>query len=453
MSRLLFGTDGMRGLANTYPITPEIALRLGKAVASRINSERTPKIVIGKDTRLSGYMIETALTSGIVSLGVDAYLLGPLPTPAVALLTRSLNADFGIVISASHNPAADNGIKIFDSDGYKLSDQIEEELERYILSSADEIEQSEPVTGAMIGKAHRLDESRGRYIEFAKSTIKDFSLDGMKIVLDCANGAAYYVAPRIFSELGADVILLNDEPDGLNINLNCGATCPETAAAVVKRERADIGITLDGDADRVIICDEKGQVVDGDYLLAFYAIEMHRRGRLNESTLVTTDYSNLALDDVLRQNGIDTVRTANGDRYVIDCMRRNGYNVGGEASGHIIFSDYVSTGDGIVSALHLLRLLKENDMHPSDLRAVMHKNPQIMLNVPVSEKRPFDEMPAVVKQIEELESRLKHEGRLVLRYSGTENLCRVMIEGRETDDVESMARGMADVIENEIGVG
>lgn len=451
MSRVLFGTDGIRGLANVYPITPEIALRLGKAVAARINSEKAPKIVIGKDTRLSGYMIETALTSGIVSMGVDVYLLGPLPTPAVALLTKSLNADFGIVISASHNPAEDNGIKIFDCDGYKLPDRVEDELEAYILSETADSEVPKRITGDRIGKAYRLDESRGRYIEFAKSTIKDFNLEGIRLVLDCANGAAYYVAPRIFSELGADVVLLNDKPNGLNINQNCGATCPENAAAAVLSEKADIGITLDGDADRVIVCDENGEVIDGDYILAYYAVEMHKENRLGNATLVTTEYSNLAVDQLLNRHGIDTVRTANGDRYVIEEMRRNGFNVGGEASGHIIFSDFVTTGDGIVSALNLLRLLKENGMKPSEIRNIMIKNPQVMLNVKVREKRDFGEIPSVAGKVAEIEESLKDNGRLLLRYSGTENLCRIMIEGGDKDRIERMAGELAETIDAEIG--
>jgi len=451
MSKKLFGTDGIRGTANIHPITPEIALQLGKAIAYGIKDNHNPKIVIGKDTRLSGYMIETALTAGIVSLGVDVYLVGPLPTPAIALLTKSLNAHAGIVISASHNPAEDNGIKLFDKDGFKLPDKEEEKIEELILSRKVYQEEIKDIIGNKIGKAYRLDEARGRYIEFAKSTIQDFNLQGLKIVLDCANGAAYYVAPRIFSELGAEVITLNNKPDGLNINKNCGATHPEVAAEIVKKEKADIGITLDGDADRLIICDENGEILDGDYILTFSALEMLKQNKLKNNTLVVTDYSNLGVDKALKKANINIARTENGDRYVIEEMKKNDYNLGGEQSGHMIFLDYTTTGDGIISALQLLKLLKQNNLKTSEIRKSMQKYPQILLNIEVKEKKPFEEMSSVQEKIKEIKEKLKNTGRLLLRYSGTQNICRIMIEGKNKELINQLANELAIEIKSQIG--
>lgn len=443
----LFGTDGIRGIANNFPITSEIALKLGKALAYQIKDAKSPKIVIGKDTRLSGYMLETALASGIVSMGVDVYLVGPLPTPGIALLTKSLNANNGIMITASHNPYQDNGIKIFDSSGFKLPDDKEKKIEDIMFSKND----CNEITGNMIGKAYRLDEARGRYIEFAKSTIKDFSLEGIKIVLDCANGSSYYVAPKIFAELGAEVIILNDKPDGMNINKNCGAVHPKNTGQRVIKEKADIGITLDGDSDRLIICDEKGEIIDGDHILAYSAIEMKKQGLLNKNTLVVTDYSNIGLDISLKKHDIKTVRTKNGDRYVLEAMKYNKYNLGGEASGHMIFLDYTTTGDGIVSALQMLKLLKKNNIKVSEIRKVIKKFPQILLNIDVKEKKPFDHMPKVKDKINQIKKQLKDNGRLLLRYSGTQMVCRVMIEGKNKLKITHLANDLADLIKKEIG--
>ncbi len=447
--RQLFNTDGIRGKANIYPMTPEMALKIGKAIAYIVRKEKNPKIIIGKDTRLSGYMFENALVAGIVSMGVDVYLLGPFPTPGIGLLTKSLNAQAGIVITASHNPSEDNGIKVFGDEGFKLSDEKEEEIEKLILNP--EHMKEEEITGNMIGKAYRLDEARGRYIEFAKSTIKDFSLEGIKIVLDCANGAAYYVAPKIFSELGAEVIVLNDKPDGLNINLDCGATHPEHTSEIIKKEKADIGISLDGDGDRLMVCDEEGNVVDGDHILAFCAIEMIKDNKLNKNTLIVTGYSNLGVDDAIKNAGGEVIRTKNGDRYVIEEMRKENYNLGGEFSGHIIFKDYTTTGDGIVSALQLLKIIKEKNIKASEIKKAMKKYPQVLLNIDVKEKKPFEKMPKVNAKINEIDLSLKGNGRTLIRYSGTQNMCRIMIEGKDEKTINNMAKELAELIKEELG--
>ncbi|MEM4398139.1 MAG: phosphoglucosamine mutase, partial [Candidatus Woesearchaeota archaeon] len=357
----LFGTDGVRGKANTFPITAEIALKLGKAAALVLNKEirdanlkenknKKPVFLIGKDTRLSGYMLEYALTSGITSMGADVFLVGPMPTPAIAHLTRSFAADAGIMISASHNPAEDNGIKFFDSKGYKLPDEIEEEIEKNVFNDLEKNHiRTEHITSKEIGRAYRIEDAQGRYIEFAKGTIKNTPLNGLKIVLDCANGASYKVAPLIFRELGSDLIVLANQPDGNNINKECGALNPEIAKAAVLGHNADIGITLDGDADRVILIDEQGNILDGDYILAIAGLSLIEKNKLAKNTIVATQYTNLAFDELMKRHNANVVKVLNGDRYVIDEMRKNNYNLGGEYSGHIIFSDYNSTGDGIIA--------------------------------------------------------------------------------------------------------
>lgn len=447
-NRKLFGTDGIRGKANVYPMVSDIAMKVGKALASVVQNEGGKAIVIGKDTRLSGYMLETALVSGIVSMGVDVYLAGPIPTPAVAHLTRSMNAEAGIMITASHNPATDNGIKIFDANGFKLADEKEAEIERLMFS--EEIDKM-MVCGTKIGKAFRVNEANGRYIEFAKSTVQDMRFRGMKIVLDCANGAAYDVAPKVFEELGAEVIVLNNEPDGLNINLDCGAVHPENTAKEVVKYGADLGITLDGDADRLIVCDEEGEVLDGDYILSFCAHQMLKENRLRNNTLVITDYSNMGVDEGLKKLSGKVVRTGNGDRYVIEAMRAGDFNLGGEASGHMIFSDYVPTGDGVISGLQFLKLIKNAGIKVSGIRKTLKKNPQILDSFTVTEKKDFNSMPAVAAKIEEVEEKLKGQGRMLLRYSGTENKCRIMIEGKEKESTEALVADLATCIKAEIG--
>jgi phosphoglucosamine mutase len=447
----LFGTDGIRGVANIYPMTPEMVLNVGKATAHVFKKKcgkKKPEFVIGKDTRLSGYMIENALISGIVSVGADVLLVGPIPTPAIAHLTKSLNADAGIVLSASHNPAEDNGIKIFSGDGYKLPDDVEDEIEKYVLS---EKVRTEHVKGGLIGKAHRVDDAKGRYIEFAKASVKSMSLKGLKIVLDCANGAAYNTAPHILSELGAEVIVLNDRPDGLNINLDCGALHPEKMIEVVKKEKADIGIALDGDADRVIVCDEKGRSVDGDHIIAICAIDMKEKGALRKNSVVVTIMANKGFDIAMEKKRIKIVKTKVGDRYVVDEMRKKGYVLGGEQSGHIIFSDYTTTGDGVISALQLLRVMKERGSKLSKLAECMKSLPQVLVNVVVKEKKDINKLE-VNNNIESAESKLGRKGRVLVRYSGTQNLCRIMIEGENKREIQKMANDIAKNMKKEIGI-
>ena len=447
----LFGTDGIRGVANLYPMTPEMVLSAGKATAHVFKKKcgkMKPKFVIGKDTRLSGYMVENALASGIVSVGADVLLVGPMPTPAIAHLTKSLNADAGIVISASHNPAEDNGIKIFTEDGYKLSDDVENEIEKYVLT---ENVNAEHIKGNLIGKAYRIDDAKGRYIEFAKASVDSMSLGGIKIVLDCANGAAYNTAPHIFRELGAEVVVLNDKPDGMNINMKCGALHPEKMMEIVKKRRADIGIALDGDADRVIVCDEKGNNVDGDHIIAICAIHKKGKGALRKNTVVVTIMANKGFDIAMEKKGIKVVKTNVGDRYVIDEMKKKGYVLGGEQSGHIIFSNYTTTGDGVISALQLLRVMKESGEKLSKLAGCMKSLPQELVNIEVKEKKDIDKLEAK-KNIMDAESKLGKKGRVLVRYSGTQNLCRIMIEGEKKGEVRKMANVIAKAIKKEIGI-
>jgi phosphoglucosamine mutase len=442
----LFGTDGVRGKANTYPITAEIALKLGKSAAKVLGKRKKPIFIIGKDTRLSGYMLENALTAGLTSMGADVFLVGPMPTPAIAHLVRSFNADAGIMISASHNPYTDNGIKFFDFSGYKLPDEIEEEIEKHVFTDIN----TEHVDSKKIGRAYRIDDARGRYIEFAKASINNTSLKGIKVVIDCANGAAYKVAPDILKELGAEVIILNDEPDGNNINLECGALYPEVLKKAVLKNKADCGISLDGDADRIIMCDEKGNILDGDDILAITGIDFLKKGWLKNSTIVVTGYTNLAFDELFTKGKAEVIRVKNGDRYVIEEMQKKGYNVGGEASGHIIFSDFNSTGDGTIAGLQVLRIMKEKELKLSKLNP-LKKYPQVIVNVKVKEKRPLDKMSIVQKEITNAEKILGSQGRHLIRYSGTEMKCRVMIEGKESAVIEKLANKIAAEIRKEVG--
>lgn len=451
MERKLFGTDGVRGVANVYPITAEMCLKIGASVASVLRKSfkgGRHRIVIGKDTRVSGYMIENAIASGIVSMGVDAVFVGPVPTPAVAHLTRSLNADAGIVISASHNPAEQNGIKLFSSDGFKLPDEVEHEIETLAMNGGIS---TENLIGENLGKAYRIKDARGRYTEFAKSSIKSASLMGFNMVLDCANGAAYQIAPEIFRELGAEVTVINTEPDGLNINKDCGALHPEKVAELVKETKADIGICLDGDADRLIVCDEDGVILDGDKIIAMNAIDMKERDMLKNNTVVGTVMSNIGFDKAMEKEGINVVKTDVGDRYVMKELQDNDYVLGGEQSGHIIFLNYATTGDGIISALKLLDIMRRKRQPLSELAKCMETYPQVLVNVKVTEKKPFDEMVSVKKLCDEVEQKLAGEGRLLLRYSGTEKKARVMIEGKDQAEIERMANEIAEAIKKEVG--
>jgi phosphoglucosamine mutase len=442
--RKLFGTDGIRGRANAEPMTPELALRLGRAITlvSRRGKTRAPRIVIGKDTRLSGYMLETALAAGICAMGGRVMLSGPIPTPAIANLTQSMRADAGVVISASHNPFADNGIKIFGPDGFKLPDSEEAQIEALLAHSKLD---TQGKTGAGIGRAERFDDAIGRYIVYAKSTFpKELALDGMKIVVDAAHGAAYRVAPAVFAELGADVVQLGCRPNGININRGCGALHPEQVAAEVKRQGAALGVALDGDADRVIFVDEKGEIVDGDAIMALCATRMIKRKSLAKKTLVTTVMSNMGLDRALEDVGGKTKRTAVGDRYVVEEMRRAGYNFGGEQSGHLIFLDHATTGDGTVAALQVIAIMLQESKPLSELSRVMERVPQVLESVKLAARRPLEEMLELGKRIELAERKLGKSGRVLVRWSGTEAKLRLMVEGPDPAVLKQLVADMTE---------
>ncbi len=447
----LFGTDGIRGQANRFPVNAELALKLGKALGKRLNAHGygSARAVIGKDTRLSGYMLETAITSGLVSAGCDVFLVGPVPTPAVAHLTRSLAADVGIMLTASHNPYDDNGIKIFSPLGYKLEDEEEEDITRLILETDLN---TDAIRSDQLGKAYRLDDARGRYIEFAKSTIANEKLSGFKVVMDCANGAAYDIGPWIFRELGATIIKTGVSPDGLNINANCGALHPEGIAKLVQEHGADIGIALDGDADRVIFADAHGHIVDGDRVLAACAIAFKKRGLLANNTLVVTSMSNLGLHDAMRKNGIKVELTDVGDRYVIDAMRKGGHSLGGEKSGHLIFHSHATTGDGIISALQVMRMMKEEGKTLAQLADCMTEYPQKLVSIKVKEKKPVSEVPVLAEAIKACEAELKEAGRVIVRYSGTESKIRLLVEASESALVETWIEKLTQAVAEGLGV-
>jgi len=448
--RKLFGTDGVRGVANQDPMTSEMALRLGRAAAHVFrDSSRRHRIVIGKDTRLSGYMIESALTSGICSMGVDVLLVGPVPTPGIAFLTRSLRADAGVVISASHNSYEDNGIKFFGRDGFKLPDEVETKMETVMFSG--EIEAIRP-TAAEIGKAYRIDDAIGRYNEFVKSSIpRGMDCSGLRVVVDSANGAAYKIAPRVLIELGAEVISLHDQPNGVNINQGCGSLHPEVIARAVTANKAQIGIAYDGDADRVILCDEKGTVVDGDGIMAICSLQMIKQGRLRHNTLVATVMSNLGLELALKDAGGKLVRVSVGDRAVMEKMIEGGYNLGGEQSGHMIFLDHNTTGDGLVTALQVLAIMKQTGKPLSELAACMKTYPQTLVNVTVKKRRDLAAIPEITQRITEVEKTLEGRGRVLVRYSGTEPKVRVMLEGEDGAEIKRHAADLARLIEQKLG--
>lgn len=455
--RKLFGTDGIRGVANIDPVTAEVALKLGRAAAHVFsNSGGHPnhrgdrrKIVLGKDTRLSGYMLENAMVAGITSLGVDVFLIGPLPTPGVAYITRSLRADAGIVLSASHNPYEDNGIKFFRHDGYKLDDTVEKRIEDIVFSG--EIENIRP-TATKIGKATRIDDALGRYVEFAKRSFpRELTLESLRIAVDCANGAAYKSTPWILRELGAEISVFHDAPNGTNINADCGSTYPAQIQKLVRETGAHVGITHDGDADRALLCDENGEVVDGDEIMAITAIDFLRNRRLAKDTLVATIMSNFGLDEALAAHGGKVLRTKVGDRYVIEAMMRDGLNVGGEQSGHMIFGDYATTGDGIVSALQVLRIMIETGKPLSELKKVLKKYPQAQRNLKVKEKPPLDSLTGVQSLLQEAEQKLDGKGRVLLRYSGTEPKIRLLIEGRDEGLINNHADRIAGAVQEAIG--
>ena len=448
--RQLFGTDGIRGVANKDPMTSEMAMRIGRAAAHVFrDSPRRHSIVIGKDTRLSGYMIESALTAGLCSMGMDVLLVGPVPTPGIAFLTRSLRADAGVVISASHNPYEDNGIKFFGRDGFKLPDDVEKRMEDLLFSGT--IDSIRP-TAAEIGKAYRIDDAIGRYNEFVKSSFpRGLDLTGLRIVVDSANGAAYKIGPRILFELGADVISLYDKPNGININQGCGSLYPEVVSRTVVASQAQIGIAFDGDADRVILCDENGSMVDGDAAMAICALQMMKEGRLKQNTLVATVMSNLGLELAMQKAGGRLVRTAVGDRYVMEKMIEEGYNLGGEQSGHIIFLDNNTTGDGLISALQILAIMRQTRRPLSELATCMKTYPQTLVNVKVKSRKDLASIPEIAQQINEIERRLDGNGRVLVRYSGTELKVRIMIEGENEQEINALATDLAEIIKTELG--
>ncbi|MBX3347261.1 MAG: phosphoglucosamine mutase [Nitrospira sp.] len=448
--RRLFGTDGVRGVANLDPMTSETAMQLGRA-AAHIFMRRAGRhqIVIGKDTRISGYMLESALTAGICSMGVDVLLVGPMPTPAIAFLTRSLRADAGVVISASHNPYQDNGIKFFSGDGFKLPDEVESRIEELIVS--DEINHLRP-TADLIGKAYRIDDADGRYIEFAKRSLpKDLDFQGIKLVVDCANGAGYKVAPTVLRELGATVEVIGNKPNGMNINQACGAVHPELLQETVRLHKADLGIALDGDADRAIFVCEQGTVVDGDHVMAALGLDLHHQGLLANRTLVGTVMSNFGLELSMAKAGITLIRTPVGDRYLLERMLAEGYNFGGEQSGHFIFLDHNTTGDGLISALQILSLMKRSKKPLSELAKAMTAVPQILVNIKVKQKPVLESIPEIDRAIQENNRRLNGSGRVLIRYSGTEPLLRIMVEGEHASVVKDVADELARVVQAHIG--
>ena len=454
----IFGTDGVRGIANIEPVTAETALKLGRAAGyvfkkleSQPRGHGRHKIVIGKDTRLSGYMLENALSSGILSMGVDVLFIGPLPTPGVAYVTRSLRADAGLVITASHNPYADNGIKFFRADGYKLDDKIEFEIENLVFSG--EIEHIRPTAGE-IGKAVRIDDALGRYIEFAKATFpRGVTLEGVRIVVDCAHGAGYKSTPCVLRELGAEVLTFGNQPDGKNINKECGSMHPQHLCQRVREFRADLGIAHDGDADRVQLCDEHGALIDGDDVMAIAALDLLGRGALAEKTLVATVMSNAGLDATITAAGGKVIRANVGDKHVMDEMLRGGFNFGGEQSGHVIFRDFSTTGDGLVAALQMLRIMRATGKPLSQLDQCWKRFPQLVTNIVVREKKPFEELAGVAQLLAEAEVEVKPQGgRVFLRYSGTEPKARLLIEGRDKAVLEKWSKKVGEAIQRQIGV-
>ncbi|MCA1985677.1 MAG: phosphoglucosamine mutase [Desulfovibrio sp.] len=445
MNATLFGTDGLRGQVNIYPMVPEVAMRLGLAAGTYFrNGSKKHRAVIGKDTRLSGYLFEFALASGLCAAGMDVFLVGPMPTPAISFLTRSMRADIGVVISASHNPFMDNGIKFFDKEGFKLPDEAEAAITAMVLN--EEHRWKYPAAED-VGRAFKVDDAEGRYNVFVKNTIPGtLTLDGLKVVVDCANGAAYKVAPLVLEELGAQVIRMGNKPDGLNINRQCGSLYPEMVAARVREEGANLGIALDGDADRLIVVDEKGRILNGDQIMALVAQDMLDRGQLPGNKLVATVMSNMALEVFMKERGGTLLRTPVGDRHVVEAMKREGATFGGEQSGHLIFLNYATTGDGTLAALQILRIMQEQQRPLSELAHLIEPFPQTLLNVHVERKIPFEQCPGLLEAKAAAEAKLGETGRVLLRYSGTEAVVRVMVEGEKQDLVEELAQYLSQAV-------
>jgi phosphoglucosamine mutase len=446
----LFGTDGIRGTANQYPMTPDMVVKIGQAIGHLLQKQNggVKKVVIGKDTRLSGYMIEQALASGLNSMGIFVQLVGPLPTPGIGYLTRTMRASAGIVISASHNPFHDNGIKVFGPDGFKIAEEMENEIERLVLE--EDLTQYLPPSRE-IGRTRRIEDAQGRYIVYVKGTFPlEYTLDGMRIVLDTANGASYKVAPSVFQELGAEVIQLGDDPNGTNINDKVGALYPAKLAEAVLQYRADVGISLDGDADRVIMVDEAGEIVNGDRILAICALHMKERGLLKKNTLVATQMSNFGLEKRMNESGIKVIKTGVGDKYVVDEMRKNGTNLGGEQSGHIIFLDHTTTGDGCIAALSVLAVMKQTEKKMSELNHVFEDVPQVLINLRVRHRKELHQIAGYDALIKSIETKLNGDGRLFVRFSGTEPVIRVLVEGPDKAAISHYAEQIASFLEKEL---
>lgn len=450
----LFGTDGIRGTANVYPMTPDMVVKVGQAIGHILQKQPLPwaspvrRVVIGKDTRLSGYMIEQALASGLNSMGVHVQLVGPLPTPGIGFLTRNMRAAAGIVISASHNAYHDNGIKVFGHDGFKIHDEMEKEIERLVLE--EDLTQHLPPSHH-VGRTRRIEDSQGRYILYVKNTFPlEYTLDGLRIVLDTANGAAYKVAPAIFTELGAEVIQLGDQPNGININDKVGALYPAKLAETVVQYRADVGISLDGDADRVIMVDEKGQIVNGDHILGICALHMKKKGTLKNNTLVVTQMSNFGLEKKMNESGIQVIKTGVGDKYVVEEMRKNSFNLGGEQSGHIIFLDHTTTGDGCVAALNVLAVMKQTGVRMSELNKIIEDVPQVLINLRVKKKKDIDSIVGYREMIDKISKKLNGKGRIFVRFSGTEPVIRVLVEGPDKLLINEYAAEIADFLEHHL---
>ena len=441
----LFGTDGIRGIANEYPMTTEVALNVGRAIAYLSKRKgHTPRIIIGKDTRLSGDMFEGAIISGICSMGVNAISVGVMPTPGIAFLTHDMRADAGIVISASHNPSQDNGIKIFNNEGFKLSDEKENQIEELIF--ANNMDKLHPVPKEM-GKLSRMDDAAGRYVDFLKSTFpQEINPEGMKVVLDCSNGATYHVAPEVFAELGVEVTTLFNQPDGKNINLNCGSQHTEALTAEVLRQKADVGFAFDGDGDRVIAVDDKGNVLTGDRMLAVCSVILKKEGKLKNNFVVRTVMSNLGLSVAFQKLGIDSVFAQVGDRFVLEEMLARDAIIGGEDSGHLIFLQHHTTGDGLITALQVLAAMKKENKLLSGLASIMKVFPQMLINIDVKRKPKIETMPEIMAAIKKAEKALGDKGRVLVRYSGTQNMCRVMVEGPTKKETETHCRQIADVV-------
>ena len=448
----LFGTDGIRGVANQAPIEPLTLVQIGRALVRLLKEELKldgpPKIVIGRDTRVSGPMIESALSSGICSQGGKVRIAGKIPTPGVAFTVAGMRAVCGVVISASHNPYQDNGIKIFDAEGYKIPESWEAKIEAFV---ADQNQKAWALPKE-VGNLKRIEEADGRYAEFLKNTFpKRLTLGGLKIVLDCANGAAYKVAPIVFEELDCELVVINNKPNGYNINKNCGAVYPQTLSKTVLQEKADVGIALDGDSDRVIVVDEKGQILDGDFIMAMCALELKKQKKLKQNTVVVTEMSNFGLQKLFAAHDIQMIRTDVGDRFVVQEMVRGGYGFGGEQCGHIVFLELNTTGDGLVSALQLLAVMKRSKKKLSELAQVLVKTPQVLVNVGVKEKRKIQDLPKTFQKIQEAQKKLEGQGRVLVRYSGTENLARVMVEGESETVIQTLAHGIAECLKEELG--